>query len=64
MKIDLSNNLIKAYNFNLLGKTGTGEWTGSYLLLNSNPELDIHFKNESKNIDLDVFHVSDSDFYL
>lgn len=64
MRIDLSNNYINAYDFNLRGEAAEGLWAGSYLLLNSDPELNVHFIDSKGEINLDVLHVSNNDYFL
>lgn len=63
IKIDLLGNKIDAYDFMIRGEASTGSTAGSYILLDSTtPQFTVHLKNSSA--DLDLLHVSPSDFML
>lgn len=73
VNFDLLHGNINGYNFSLksfLNETGN-QYNGSFIYLSSkgttaSPYFRIHHKNQNdvKNIDLDLIHISQKDFYL
>ena len=65
MKIDLYQNQIEAYNFNLRGESNTDPTAGSYLLLDSTkPELTMHLIDSVKGLNLDLLKITPEEYYL
>lgn len=72
MRLDLKNGSIKAYDFTLRGEASTGNYAGSYFLLDSrkastnssSPELVFHVIDKEQNYDTTMLYISGTDYYL
>jgi hypothetical protein len=66
MRIDLSTNEFKAYNFMLRGENSVigDNYNGSYLEINSNPSIRVHVKDAANHYDIDLLNIDTTQFLL